>query len=102
MKVRFHMCPNEDCTSYRVARRVLGGCECGAQLVPYTTEVEPTNEQLARLVSLFSTQAEGVEAISVEAAKAALDRDPGLRAAWLVRHGELQAQMAGARAEAQA
>ena len=92
---RPQMCPNEACPSYRVATRLLGGCDCGAAFVPYVTEVEPTNEQLGRLVSLFSTKTPEVENITVEAATAVLDADPELRAAWLVRHGEFQLLLKG-------
>lgn len=93
MSGRWQMCPNEACSNYRVATRLLGGCECGAAFVPYASEVEPTNEQLGWLVSLFATGTPEVENISVEVATAALDGDPALRAAWLVRHGELQAAL---------
>lgn len=98
MSIRRQMCPNEMCGHYRVATRLLGGCECGVALVPFLTEHEPTNEQLGRLVSMFSTSSAEVPNISAEAAAAALDRDPALRQAWLVRHGELQVALKGAAA----
>lgn len=92
------MCPNEACPRYGQETRLLGGCDCGTLLVRYRTE--PTNEQLARLVSMFSmstvAEEEGIGPISVEMAQQWLDADPSLRAAWLVRHREVQAAIGGA------
>ncbi len=79
VKTDWRMCPNEACESYRVATRLLGGCECGSALVAYATEVEPTNEQLARLVSLFATQTPEVPNVSVEMVQDLLDRKPELQ-----------------------
>lgn len=87
---QWRMCANEECERYRKATRLLGGCECGEPLVPFVVENEPTNEQLARLISFFSTSAPDCENISVEEAHAELDASPRLREAWLVRHGEVQ------------
>jgi hypothetical protein len=91
------MCPNERCEHYGKPTGLLGGCDCGEPLVPFSAE--PTNEQLARLVSMFSTSTvaseDGIGPISVEQAKRELDEFPSLRRAWLVRHREVQAALRG-------
>lgn len=90
------MCPNEECQHYRKPTRLLGGCDCGTALVP-VEPTEPTNMQLGRLVSLFSTQTPEVPSISAEEAAAHLDASPALRVAWLERHREFQAALKGVR-----
>lgn len=91
------MCPNERCERYRQPTGLHGGCDCGEPLVPFSDE--PTNEQLARLVYMFSMSMIASEAgmgpISVEQAKRELDDHPSLRRAWLVRHREFQAALRG-------
>lgn len=89
------MCPNEQCEHHGKSTGLLGGCDCGTALVTYCDPSEPTNEQLGRLVSLFSTTTPGVEPVSAEVTANILDREPQLRAAWIERHREFQAALRG-------
>jgi hypothetical protein len=97
--VSVRICPNEACGNYRKRTRLLGGCGCGTPLVPWVDPVEPTNEQLARVAYVFSisasARAAGVMPIDVGVAIGVLDNSPVLRAAWLVRHRELQDAIKG-------
>lgn len=52
---------------------------------------EPTNEQLARLIAVFSSTTPDLEPVSVAVAQGILDRLPAVRAEWLERHREVQA-----------
>lgn len=83
------MCPNEACEHHGKPTALRGGCDCGTALVPFSTE--PTNEQLARLVAVFSSTTPGIDPVSVEVAQEILDRLPAVRAEWLERHREVQA-----------
>ena len=45
------MCPNEACGRFNQPTGLMGGCDCGAALVPYKSLDDQVNEALWNLMS---------------------------------------------------
>ena len=97
MKVTYRMCGNPDCGWYRISTKLLGGCDCGHALEPYRSADEPSNEILGNLIEAFSMSNPETPTIPAAEAAALLNRAPALREAWLIRHGEVQVAIWGAK-----
>lgn len=81
------MCQNEDCSNYRVATKLMGGCECGEPLVRYQARDKPTVRQLAEFISAVSSVDPAIPNRSVEWAERELEQSPEAQER-LVRHFE--------------
>jgi hypothetical protein len=83
---RKNMCPNSDCARHGEPTGLMGGCECGAPLVPYAAP-EPTNEQLENFMLAFD----------LPVMPGAFERSPEWREAALSFHHTVQASLNGDR-----
>lgn len=45
------MCPNETCDRYGIATGLMGGCDCGARLVPFRTIDQQVGDALWALTA---------------------------------------------------
>lgn len=78
------MCPNEACARYRERTRLMGGCDCGTQLVGYAPP-EPTNEQIENCML----------ALGLPIVPGLMDRNPAAREGGLNFHRMLSGAMNG-------
>lgn len=87
---RKQMCPNPDCERHAQPTGLMGGCDCGAQLVAYLPQfVEPTTEQLARF-AVTCLKPDWVGPVDVVLFAQFLDLDPEARADIRAQHRQFQ------------